>query len=462
MSPQNVNVFIFPLSFASGLSKGITVISTGFWLKSCGSSYTNLGIFHLVSLSSSICILWVPIFDKIDLAAILGKCGIRFNQSIQRKGLIVISSILCGISILVASLIDPKNHLGYFASMIGLSVFWLSNSDAVATAYTHETLKPEHMGVSTAAYRIGIFTAGTLTLYLYEKFHVPWSSMYQFAAILIIVLNLSVIFAPKEKTIKIRTWRDAFILPYEKLVQKYGFNLVYIFLLMVFFKLEDRFVAPMEQNFLRDCCANIEQFTLLKLISTFALAFAAVKSSPLISRFGYRKTFIISILAALILVLCYLLCAFKNQYTYILCLLIASLLVTLFYRLCNSKIPHWVVVISSLSIPIIASLVGVPLNLVALFSLAVIAKMISGIRSSLLYTYQCALVSREHALSQVTIIQGGERLFGYLASPFSGMSVDRYGWIGFYSISLLMACTPFLVIRSAPYPANNREKKPAA
>ena len=227
---------------------------------------------------------------------------------------------------------------------------------------------------------------------------------------------------------------------------------------MSFFKLEDRFVAPMEQNFLRDCCGNIEQFTLLKLISTFALAFAAVKSSPLISRFGYRKTFIISILAAVILVLCYLLCAFKTHYTYILCLFISALLVTIFYRLCNSKIPYLLVIALSLSIPIIACIAGVPLNLVALFSLAIIAKMITGIRSSLLYTYQCALVSREHSLSQVTIIQGGERMLGYLASPFSGMSVDRYGWVGFYSISLLMACTPLLVIRSAPYPKTKKDE----
>jgi MFS family permease len=310
------------------------------------------------------------------------------------------------------------------------------------------------MGLSTAAYRIGIFLAGTITLFLHEKKKIPWPLMFKIISVFVVLLNWTIVFAPKEKPAKIKTINEAFVRPYKEIIQTYGNKLLGIVLFMVFYKIEERFVAPMESIFLRENL-KVHEYTVLKFVSTFALAFAAVKSGKLITKFGYKKTFVISILAGVGLVFCYLLCSIKTPLNYVISILIGIGLFLTFYRIRNSRTPYWLVCILAISLPLGSYFKGVPLNMVAIFTLVVTAKMISGIRNSLFYSYQCSLASKENALSQIAIITSLERIITQPMGMLSGFCVDKYGWIGFYSINLCMTLLPILVMRFAHYPKMN-------
>lgn len=447
---EKQNRYIAPLSLASGVARGLTLISVIWWLKSAGVSNTKIGIFNIVNFLPLFNFIWIPIFDKVDLKSLLSRLGIKFEQSIQRKGFVIVSSFFSFLFIYIASLIGVNNLL-LFGILMCFANFWTANCDAIATAYIYETIQPSHMGISTAAYRIGIFFSGTLTLFIHEQIKIPWPILFQVISVFIVILNSSILFAPPERPAKIKTINEAFIKPYKELINTYGSKLFSIILFMAIYKIEERFVAPMEAIFLRENL-QVNQYTLVKFLSTFALAFAAVKSGSLISRFGYGKTFAISIFASVGLVFCYLLCGMKTQTSYIASILIGSILFLIFHRLRKSRIPYWLISILTVVLPLFLYVSGVKLNIIAIFSLVVIAKMISGIRNSLFYSYQCALSSKEHALSQITMITSLERIVSQPIAMLSGFCVDKSGWVGFYSINLLMTLLPLFMIRFAYYP----------
>ena len=441
-----------PLALASGLAKGMMVISVTWWLQSYGISNTNIGFLNAINFFTSILrIFWVPVFDQLNISAILSRFGIRFSHPIQRKGFILISSFLFSVSIYIASTIGPTN-LVYFAILLSSGVFWLSNCDAIASAYTLETLKPTHMGISTAFYRIGIFLAGTLSLFMYEKFGIEWKMIFQYISIITLFFNWLIIFAPTEKPVSPKGWQEAFITPYKELFSRFKGQLVYIVLFMALFKLEERFVAPMEQIFLRrESGLNAEQYTFSKFLSTFALAVAAVKSSPLLKKFGYKGTFNISIFGGIGLVFCYFLCSLKSVFGYCLSIVASSILFLAFYRLRESKVPFSLMVGTCIVIPVVAYFF-VPINVISIFWLVIVAKTISGIRNSLLYSYQCALASKEYALSQITLMTSIEGIISQSSAIFSGKFVDSYGWVYYYGFNLIMTFLPFLIINFVYFP----------
>jgi hypothetical protein len=451
MDKKSTTLFIAPLALASGLAKGISVIAVTWWLKSYGISNTNIGLFSVINLMSILRIFWIPIFDKFDITKFVARCGIKTPNSIQRKGFVMLSSCLFSISIYFAANVGPA-QLFNFALFLANSIFWLWNCDAIASAYTYETLKPKHMGVSTAFYRIGIFIAGALSLFMYEKFGIQWKIIFQFTSYITLLLNWFILFGPAEEPALIKGWHEAFIAPYQELFSRLRGHLFYIFLFMTFFKLEERFIAPMEQIFLRgESGLSSDQYTWLKFLSTFALAFAAMKSAPLLHKFGYKGTFSISILGGIGLVFCYFLCSLKTFIGYLLSIIASSILFLIFYRLRNSKIPYFIMVGLCILIPL-AAFSFIPINVISIFWLQIISKSILGIRSSVLYGYQYSLASKEYALSQITIMTSIEGLISHSCSIFSGKFVDSYGWVSYYAFNLAMTCLPFLIINFVYFP----------
>ena len=82
----------------------------------------------------------------------------------------------------------------------------------------------------------------------------------------------------------------------------------------------------------------------------------------------------------------------------------------------------------------------------SIFLLVFSDKVTSGLKASVLYSYQTSLCSRKYALSQTTIMTSLELFTSYLfLQPFSGSFVDYLGWNRFYLISTLITLLPLLM-----------------
>jgi hypothetical protein len=309
-------------------------------------------------------------------------------------------------------------------------------------AYIHETVQPKDVGgISTAGYRIGIFLVTVLSLYAYENFSVSWSLMFQIYSIIMTLLNALILVMPREAVYVNRSFNQTFIMPYKDLIKEYGGELILIVVFMVLFKMSDRFISPLESMFLRSNFTS-KEFLFLKFVSTFALTFAAVKSSALLKRVGFRKSFLISILGNIFLILSYFLCTLQNTYSYLSSLVISCFVFLNLYILNNSKAPNFKNIASTALVLAIAIYFKVSLQTIAIFATVIAAKMISGIRASTLYSYEFALASPKHSLAQMTIITCMEQVVNSVIGSYSGHQVDRFGWTGFYMIAFGMSFLP--------------------
>lgn len=449
---NKVTKYIFPLSLLSGIGHGTTVVATTWWLNSAGVSYSNIGLFTLASAAYGFSLFWIPFFDKIDLKYLLSKIGINFSNSIQRKGFIVISVSLAAMCIFLASFADPKTNLLSLGIPIAFAAFCMATADSVMIAYLYETLQPKDMGASTGAYRLGHYAASALALFLTQTFGIPWSLVFKYVPFIMLLLMSVIFISPKEKEHKTKGWRESFVVPYQDILKTYRFALITIILFMITYKMHDRFVAPMEQLFLFKSLGN-HAYALLKLVSTFALSFSAIKSGPLIKRFGYKGGFFTSIIASVLTILCYYLCTFKNNSMYTVCLGITGLMFGGFYFLITKQKRYMLG--SGIATIVVLYLANVgligKLEIIALFATVIIAKMTSGIRNSILYSYQMALCSKEYALTQITLMANIERLLlGNLVSVVSGFCVTKFDWSGFYLITIFMSLLPLAFISFVP------------
>ena len=458
MATLNEWLFLAPLSLLSGVTHGITVSATAWWLKSCGISYTTIGIFTICNMAYGFKILWVPLFDQINLAKLFARVGIKFKNPIQRKGFIVLCTYSASIFILLASFANPKASLLSLAIPVAIASFWSSNADAIMSAYVYETLKPSDMGLSTASYRSGFFAASALALFVHENMGLSWPGIFRIAAIVVVLLASSIFFAPVEKEAQVKTWKESYVLPYKDLIKTYGIGLAMIVLFMILYKLQDRLTNPMEQLFLRnECSLGSTGYFLLKFISTFALAFSAVKSGPLITKFGYKGSFGIAILGNAMIMICYYLQTTKSTLGYIGALVITSVLFITFTHYTSSggksKKLTWFVLPAGILCLLNLNLESSSLAFLSAYAIVIIAKMINGVKNSLIYSYQNALCSREYALTQITVMTSIESLLGgHFIQTLSGLCVEKFGWSGFYLICITMSLFPLIALGYTKYP----------
>ena len=463
---QNQYLFAMPMSFLSGMGHGLCLISNSWWLKSLGFSYKNITLFILVNISFGLKFLWIPIFDKIDFT----KFARRFFSlkfSIQRKFPMVICIYLSSFFIFLATFFSPLANIYRFSACIFLGAFWLANGEVIMMAYNLETLRPKNMGITTAAYRMGHFMGSWTLIFLNESYNISWSTMFRIVSILMSIIASLGFLAPTEKNHKMKTWSESLFDPYFDLANKYKMNLVFIVLFIILYKARDRICDPVNNLFIRDNSGlNSYTFFGLKFFSTFLLAASAIGSGSIIERYNYKKSFLISIMMNFLNILAYFTYTFRNKFGYFFCMLFSCSSYFLLWHLIQQKESHQKIrkkfrlsrififfslcVICFLFVAIVFfqkfSHLVFSLPTMSIFLLVFSDKVTSGLKASVLYSYQTSLCSRKYALSQTTIMTSLELFTSYLfLQPFSGSFVDYLGWNRFYLISTLITLLPLLM-----------------
>ena len=470
MDQQEKNQYLFaaPMSFLSGIGHGLSVVSVPWWLKSLGFPYSIITMFSLVNISFGFKFLWIPIFDRIDFTKLAHNFGLKTGFSMQRKLPGVVCIYLSSFYFFLSTLFHPSLYLKSFIACISLAAFWLANADSVLIAYNLETLKPKNMGITTGAYRIGMFFSSWTLLYLNENFGFTWETMFRVCAICMTILVSCAFFAPTEKIYHQKTWSDSLFKPYLDLINRYRKALLSVVLFFIFYKAQDRFSAPVNNLFIRDT-ANFgpNSFFLLKLISTFALAGSAIKTGSIIEKYNYRKSFFISFVMTTINVLTYLAYSFKMRGAYALCMILSVVNFSIigyfsgsfYYHKTNSGFAHYINIlittfmISMFSGTFLKIILDDKVTVWSQFMVALLLicaeKVVSGMKGSLLYSYQASLCSKDYALSQATIITSIELATSYLfLQTYSGSFVDSFGWTNFYMLNIGLSLLPIFMYSS--------------
>lgn len=192
--PRVISMLFF--GFASGLPFLLTSSTLIQWLTEAGVSKTTIGsVISLTGLPYTIKFLFAPVVEKYPLP-ILSLLG-------QRRSWLFLSQTGLMISLIALSYTNPSLSLWQTAAC-GMAVsFCAAIQDTTLGGYRVEILSKDQYGVGagamTVGFRIGLFCAGSVALYL--SHHFSWHTVYFMMGILVFIGMMTVLQNP-EPTIR--------------------------------------------------------------------------------------------------------------------------------------------------------------------------------------------------------------------------------------------------------------------
>jgi PAT family beta-lactamase induction signal transducer AmpG len=175
-----------------GYSKGIpfTLIFGTYTYKLAedGVDFSEIGNFGLAGLPFAIKFFWAPLADGYKIP-VLYKLG-------QRKSWLIFSSMILSAAIALFGLMDASSDIQtifYFAIVISfVSATYDISYDAFRISILNDEEQAAGVGASIVGYRIGVLTAGGLSLILADIF--SWSISFIVIALSLIVAVIPLLF----------------------------------------------------------------------------------------------------------------------------------------------------------------------------------------------------------------------------------------------------------------------------
>ena len=169
------------LGMASGLPFPMVLTTLSARLRLDGIDRTTIGLFSLVGLSYSMKFLWSPIVDRAPLP-FFGRMG-------QRRGWLLFAQLGVIVGLLLMAFHQPSANVQQFALLAVITAFCSATQDIVVDAYRIESVAPELLGSSSAAYQVGyqvaLICSGALALVMAS--HAGWWQAYVMVAALLLV-----------------------------------------------------------------------------------------------------------------------------------------------------------------------------------------------------------------------------------------------------------------------------------
>ena len=160
---QQKVLVIFFLGFSSGLPFPLVYATLSVWLAEAGVRLSTLSTFAWLGFAYSLKFVWAPLVDSLRLPLLTRILG-------RRRGWMLLAQVSVGLSLLVLSGIDPKQHIEAFALVAFAVAFSSATQDIVIDAYRIECAESRMQGVLAAAYQYGyrvavlVSAAGALAL----------------------------------------------------------------------------------------------------------------------------------------------------------------------------------------------------------------------------------------------------------------------------------------------------------
>ena len=274
--------WIGALAFASGFPFGLVNEALPVYLRTHGASLVAIGNVAAITAPWSLKFLWAPLVDRL---------GTRRQW---------IAACLAGLAVLTIWLghLDPES-LGPMFWIVAAAIVTLSATQDIAIdAYTIDTTTTQELGVANsvriASYRVAMFTAGGLLIWLAGR--ADWGASFTTATAALVLLTVAALFLPAPEATggrPLAIWE-----PLRALLSRNGIWAIVVFALL--FKLDIAALEPMTRPFWVDRGFSLTEIgavlTTGRIIATIA---GAALGGVLTSRWGiFRGLWVLGLVQA--------------------------------------------------------------------------------------------------------------------------------------------------------------------
>jgi PAT family beta-lactamase induction signal transducer AmpG len=260
------------LSFASGFPFGLVNETLPVYLRTHGSGLVEIGLVSALSFPWTFKFLWSPLVDRLGT---------------RRQWIAACLTGLTALTLVLAS-VELGALARWFWVLLLAIVTFSATQDIAIDAYTIEATTKQELGVANsvriAAYRVSMFTAGGLLIWLAGR--TDWTTSFQTATALLGGLTLASLLLPlpRRSASHPSIWQ-----PLRALLTRPGVWAVAVFALL--FKLDIAAMEPMTRPFWVDRGFTLEEIgailTTGRIIATVA---GAVLGGILTSRWGIFRS----------------------------------------------------------------------------------------------------------------------------------------------------------------------------
>lgn len=292
------------LGFSSGLPFLLVGNTLGFWLRESGITLATIGFLSWVGLAYSFKFLWAPVIDKTD-APILGKLLGR------RRGWLIVSQLLVGVSLIGMSIVKPEGGLMLFTALAALAAFASATQDIVVDAWRIEVSdNSEEMSLLSSAYQLGYRMAILLTdsIILIVAASVGWAVSYFVMGATMALGLLGTLLAIEPKTLLQKSSAlamestpnigkriyDAVVGPFLAFFKTYGTHAALILAAISLYRLPDFAMGPMANPLYADLGIAKEFIgTVRGSAGLIASVFGITLGGLCAVRFGFRTALLV-------------------------------------------------------------------------------------------------------------------------------------------------------------------------
>jgi PAT family beta-lactamase induction signal transducer AmpG len=200
---------IFGLGVASGFPWVMIGSAMTAWLAEEGLSRTNIGFFGFIFVAFSINFLWSPLVDRVKIPLLGSWLG-------QRRSWIVLMQCLVALCCWGVATVDPSGALSVakiFAFALALAA---ATQDIALDAFRIDSLPEDDStlmaagsAMATSGWWTGFAGLGAIPLFLADLDGWFWSDVYQYMALVMLLLALVPLSAAEPKTNRVESHRES-------------------------------------------------------------------------------------------------------------------------------------------------------------------------------------------------------------------------------------------------------------
>jgi PAT family beta-lactamase induction signal transducer AmpG len=369
------------LSFASGFPFGLVNETLPVYLRTHGSGLVEIGLISAVSFPWTFKFIWAPVVDRI---------GTRRQWIVACLGGLTLLTLVLGA-------VELGELARWFWLILILIVTLSATQDVAIDAYTIESTTTRELGVANsvriAAYRVAMFTAGGLLIWLAGRS--DWPTSFLTGATIIGGLTIAALFIPEPRRALAAAapiWE-----PLRALLSRPGIWAVVVFALL--FKIDIYAMEPMTRPFWVDRGFTLEEIGAIltpgRIIATIA---GAVLGGLLTTRVGiFRGLWTLGLVQAL----------------------------------------------SSLGYAAVAS---VPASKPAIVGAALFENFAHGLGTAAFLAFLMSVCERRYAATQFAVLSALLALSRTLAGGASGLLAENLGYAQYFFLTFLLAIPAFILL----------------
>jgi PAT family beta-lactamase induction signal transducer AmpG len=276
--------FLFILGISSGLPFALTLGTLQAWMSepTVNVSLKTIGLFAFLRLPYSLKFMWSPLMDRFSLPFLD-----------RRRGWVLLTQILIAITLVGLSIGDPQQNTIAFMIVVLFCNFFSASQDIVLDAYRREILNDDELGLGS-----GVFIDGYLVSFRYISgagaillsSFTSWQNVYLVMALLMLVLILGTIKAPKinfeiKPPLNIKA---AFLDPIKEFFSRQGAITILVFI--VLYKIGDNMASTMTVPFiLKNGFSKEEYVAVVKVWGLVAVLIGGVLGGLVVHRAGINR-----------------------------------------------------------------------------------------------------------------------------------------------------------------------------